>query len=106
MQGDLFSALASPRPSPVAAPVPGVEDERRRRIRVALAAYAYEVEDAPIMSDAEYDALARSIDLAVSTGHAALDAFFREHFAAHTGAWVRQHPSIERLAQIYRLMWG
>ena len=101
MQGDLFAVLAPV--SPLTAP--GVDDERRRRIRVALAAYAYEIEDAPIMPDAEYDALARSINPAVSTGHAVLDAFFRKKFQPHTGAWVREHPGRERLAQIYRLLY-
>jgi hypothetical protein len=95
IQEDLFAAVA-----------PDIEGERRRRIRVALAAYAYEIADAPIMSDADYDALARRIDPAVSTGNEPLDRFFREQFAPHTGQWVRWHPGLDRLAAIYRQHWA
>lgn len=95
MQGDLFAAL-----------VPDVQTERRRRIRVALAAYAYEIADAPIMSDADFDALARSINPATSTGNDTLDRFFREQFSPHTGQWVHKHPGISRLAEICCNVWG
>jgi hypothetical protein len=36
--------------------------EIRNRIRVAAAAYAYEVENDPILTDAEFDALCLSIN--------------------------------------------
>lgn len=79
-----------------------IEIERRNRIRVAMAAYAYELEDDPIMSDAEYDQLALRIRPQLETGHAVLDRFFREEFSPHTGLWVRNHPEKEKLKQQYQ----
>lgn len=77
--------------------------EIKRRIRVAAAAYAYEVENDPIMSDAEFDKLARSIDVTIHTNRADLDQFFRTEFSPHTGHWVHRHPEKERLAYFANL---
>ena len=46
--------------------------ETRIRIKVAVAAYAYEVMDDPIMSDAEFDRLARAIRPSVTKQTAVL----------------------------------
>ena len=79
--------------------------ECRNRIRVAAAAYAYEVENDPIMSDAEYDALAKSIRPSLHTGEPELDAFFARVFSPDTGVWVHHHPDkdgLRRVADIIR----
>jgi hypothetical protein len=80
-----------------------VEVETRNRIMVAIAAYAYEVADDPIMSDPDYDELAKKIDVSVDTGNKELDAFFREHYADYTGQWVWKHPGADRLKQLYEM---
>lgn len=82
-----------------------VEQEIRNRVRVAVAAYAYEIQARPIMSDAEYDSLARSIQPRRMTGHPLYDEFFLVHFSPHTGMWVHNHPEparLKRLADIAR----
>lgn len=79
----------------------GVNPEIRNRIRVAVAAYAYEVESDSIMSDGEFDALARTIDPEIETGNRDLDHFFWTFFEPHTGSWVREHPEIDGLRRIY-----
>lgn len=75
-----------------------IEVERRRRIRLAVWAYAYEFLDVSLVSDQRFDEEAKLVDLKVSTGHRQLDAFFRKHFQAYTGQWVRSHPDLRRLA--------
>ena len=70
------------------------------RIRVAVAAYAYEIENDPIMSDAEFDALAQSIDPKAKTPDPVMDKFFREEFDPNTGSWVHRHPNKAGLARI------
>ena len=77
-----------------------IERERRTRIRLCVAAYAYEVLSAPIMSDAEYDTLARNSDVTVQTGR--YDEWWRECYAAHTGSWVHTHPDLTGVATLYR----
>lgn len=77
---------------------PAIETERRNRIRLSVAAYAYEFLDAPILTDAEFDALAQQINPEIATGHAVLDAFFRDQFAAWTGCWIHSHPDLKGLA--------
>jgi len=78
-----------------------VEVERRNRIRLALAAYAYEFHDDPIMSDGDYDTLSLSIDPKIKTGNRRLDWFFSTRFDPSTGVWVREHPDLDRLAELY-----
>lgn len=79
----------------------GVNPEIRNRIRVAVAAYAYEIENDPIMSDADFDKLAASIDPDIETGNSDLDHFFWTFFSPDTGMWVHDHPEIEGLRRIY-----
>lgn len=86
---------------------PQVDAETRRRIRLTLAAYAYELEDNPIMSDEEYDALSKEIDLSINTRRSDLDAFFRKHFDPSTGMWIRSHPELPRVKHLYKvLLWN
>lgn len=80
--------------------------ETRNRIRVAVAAWAYEVRNDPIMSDAEFDALARSIDLGRSTQNQDMDQWFQENFNPNTGLWVYLHPDKGGLERIYRMFVG
>lgn len=71
--------------------------ETRRRIRLSLAAYTYEALMVSIMSDIEFDELARSIDLTIDTRRPDLDKWFRKNFQPHTGMWIHGHPERERL---------
>lgn len=75
--------------------------EIRNRIRLAVAAYAYEIEDNPIMPDAEFDRLAASIKPCELTGRPILDLFFLESFEPHTGIWIHDHPDLDGIARIY-----
>ena len=79
--------------------------EIRRRIRIAVAAYAYEVENDPVMPDADYDSLAREIDPDEPTGSPELDAFFIAHFEPHTGSWVHKHPHLGLLKHLYQTVY-
>jgi hypothetical protein len=79
------------------------DPEIRNRIRVAVAAYAYEVENDPILSDAEFDALCLTINPEADTGNPDTDKFFREEFDPNTGSWVHRHPNKEGLARIAAL---
>lgn len=78
--------------------------ETRRRIRVAVAAWAYEVHSDPIMTDAEFDELAKSIDVDRSTLHSDLDKWFVANFTPDTGMWVHNHPEPEGLERIYQML--
>jgi hypothetical protein len=75
--------------------------EIRNRIRVAVAAYAYEIVGDPVMSDADYDELARSIRPEEATGNRQLDLFFRVYFEPDTGMWVHHHPDKPSLHRLY-----
>lgn len=74
--------------------------QTRLRIKVSLAAYAYEILNQPIMSDGDYDRLARRIDPSKLTGNKVLDDFFRKHFKPHTGMWIHDHPDKAGLQNI------
>jgi tRNA/tmRNA/rRNA uracil-C5-methylase (TrmA/RlmC/RlmD family) len=78
------------------------ETERRRRIRVSVWAYAYEVLDVSLVSDELYDRECYLVDPKVTTGRPRLDEFFRKHFAAYTGQWVRLHPEQAKLHALTR----
>ncbi len=76
--------------------------EIRNRIRLSLAAYAYEYKDDPIMSDDEFDSLAKKINVDKSTGNRKLDNFFKKHFETDTGMWIRKHPELSKIDFIYQ----
>jgi hypothetical protein len=76
-----------------------VERERRRRIRLALYAYAYEIEAAPMVDDATFDALAQLSAPAIRTGRH--DLWWRENFDAHTAQWIHAFPDLDGIAQLY-----
>lgn len=75
----------------------GVEIERRIRIKLTLWAYAYEVHNVSLVSDAEYDAMARRSDPTIRTGR--LDDWWRDNFTPDSGMWVLQHPELHLVAQ-------
>lgn len=91
-----FDLIPEPHPDPC--------HETRRRIRAAVAAWAYEVHDDPIMSDSEFDALARSICVDRSTRRGDMDAWFLMNFNPSTGVWVHQHPEKDGLERIYQML--
>lgn len=76
--------------------------ETRNRIRVSVAAYAYEIENASIMSDAEFDSLCLEIDATIATSRAIEDEFFLTHFEPHTGSWIHKHPDLAGIKRLYR----
>lgn len=78
-----------------------IEVERRNRIRLSVAAYAYEFENDSIISDGDFDSLAETIDLQISTENEKLDEFFKAHFSPFTGQWIHDHPELEKLKTIY-----
>jgi hypothetical protein len=75
--------------------------ERKNRIRLSLAAYSYEFKADSIMSDGEFDELAKKINPKMLTGNEMLDTFFKEHFSPDTGQWIHSHPEINKIAAIY-----
>lgn len=78
-----------------------IEIETRLRIVLAVAAYAYEMANDPIMSDADFDHLARSVCLDVDTTRPDLDAWFRKSFDPSTGMWVRSHPELDKIRRLF-----
>jgi hypothetical protein len=80
---------------------PRVDLEISRRIRIAIYAYAYEFEADPIVSDAEFDDLAKLIDVDISTRRPDLDKFFREEFSDCTGQWIHKHPDLGIIKLIF-----
>lgn len=79
-------------------------EETRKRVRLTVAAWAYEKHNDPIMSDAEYDQLALSIDLRKTTSRPDLDDWWRENFNPSTGMWVFRHPEVDIVEKAYRLL--
>lgn len=86
---------------------PERQKEIKNRIKVALAAAAYEIYDDPIITDAEFDKLAREIDLTIETDRPDLDKWFKDNFSSSTGMWIYKHPELNRikgiLESVYRL---
>lgn len=81
---------------------PEINQEIKNRIKLSIAAYAYEYKSDPIMSDDDFDQLALKINPQEKTGNIKLDNFFRKHFAADTGLWVRKHPELNKLEWLYK----
>lgn len=77
------------------------ELEVRRRIRVCVGAYAYEIANKPIMSDAEWDVLAASVDRTMGTCHPLLDEFFVAEFSPMTAMWIHNHPELAGIKRIF-----
>lgn len=78
-----------------------VSKERRTRIRLSLYAYAYEYESDSLVSDEKYDALSRTVNTSIVTGHPVLDKFFKEQFEPDTGMWITKHPELDKIKRTY-----
>lgn len=78
------------------------EYQKRLRVRLCLFAYAYEYEADSLVSDHEFDRLCLLVNLDVETGNTMYDLFFKEHFLAHTGQWIRHHPERMLLVHQYK----
>jgi hypothetical protein len=78
-----------------------LEREVRRRIVLSVAAYSYEYEDESIMSDADFDKMSLEVRPKMKTGNDKMDRFFKNNFDPSTGQWIRKHPRIDRIKQIY-----
>ncbi len=78
----------------------------RQRIRVSLAAYMYEFTNDSLMTDLEFDQLAKEVyeNRGEKTGHDVLDEFFRLHFVNHSGVWIHKHPELHKLIKKYRFL--
>lgn len=69
---------------------------------MAVWAWAYEEHNESLVSDATFDEVCRQIDPKISTKNRRLDGFFKKHFDACTGQWVRLHPEKHKLDAIVR----
>ena len=78
----------------------------RIRIILSVAAYAYEYENNPVMSDQEYDALSYKVDTSIKPGRKDLDAFLLRNFEPATGMWIRLHPELLKVKQLYWELYG
>lgn len=83
-----------------------LETERRNRIRLSVFAYAYEFENVSLVTDGEFDALAKRIDVFTKTGNPVLDDFFQRKFDPNTGVWIWDHPELEKVADLYERLRG
>lgn len=76
-------------------------DEIRRRIRLSVYAYAYEMMSVSLITDQEFDDMAKTIQPEFPTGNEELDTFFRTVFSPHTGQWIHDHPGKGEIAALY-----
>ena len=75
--------------------------EIKNRIRLSVYAYAYEFMNDSLVDDAEFDRLSQEIDLTITTGNNEMDSFFAKEFIADSGMWIRKHPNLDRVKEIY-----
>lgn len=78
-----------------------VEVEIRNRIKLAIYAYAYEIECVSLVSDAEFDRLAKEIRPKMNTGNKTLDRFFATRYSPDTGMWIHTHPGRLMISALY-----
>ena len=79
-----------------------IEQEVRNRVRLSVAAYSYEYLSISVMSDNSFDTLALQINPELETGNSKLDRFFQEHFSPETGMWIRKHPELHKIINLYK----
>ena len=75
--------------------------EIKNRIRLSVYAYAYEFMNDSLVDDAEFDRLSQEIDLTITTGNEEMDSFFAREFIADSGMWIRRHPNLKRVKELY-----
>jgi len=78
-----------------------VSEEIRRRIKVSVWAYAYEFLDKSLVSDEKFDEECYRINPDLVTGNELLDTWFKTEFAPYTGSWIRNHPELDKIAELY-----
>ena len=83
---------------------PAISRETRLRILVSIYAYAYEIMADPLVSDGQFDEIAREININVDTLRPDLDAFFRAQFDPCTGSWIYRHPELSSVARMHSEM--
>jgi hypothetical protein len=77
------------------------EIERRRRIKISVWAYAYEIQDNPVVPDVLFDVECYQVNLSINTDRIDLDCWFNAYFQPHTGVWIRSHPELDKIKQLY-----
>lgn len=75
--------------------------ETQNRIKLLVASYAYEIENKPIMTDAEFDHRCKLIKLNIQTNRPDLDKWFKEYFNPCTGKWIHKYPELSKIKQIF-----
>lgn len=78
-----------------------LEIEVRRRIQIAVGAYGYEIANKPIMTDAQWDFAAATIDRHMGTCHPIMDEFFVSEFSPMTAMWIHDHPELGGIKRIF-----
>jgi hypothetical protein len=53
------------------------------------------------MSDAEFDKMCLMVNKSLDTGNKVCDSYFAEQFDASTGQWIRKHPELDKIADLY-----
>lgn len=76
------------------------EIETKKRIMVLMHAYHYEILGESVISDHDYDRLAYSIDLSISTSRPDLDAWFRANYVPDTGLWIHKYPDLKGIRML------
>lgn len=82
-------------------PRTAVEMETKRRINLALWAYAYEFKNTSLVSDAVFDIECMMVNLNLNTNRPDLDNWFRKNFTPCTGMWIRNHPELDKISELY-----
>lgn len=74
------------------------ERENRKRIKLCVYAFAYEFENTSLVPDAQFDEMARSVDLSIVTKH---QEWWRKEFNPSTGQWIHTHPNLQGIRSLY-----
>jgi hypothetical protein len=77
------------------------EVETRRRILLSLWAYAYEFEDDSLVPDHIFDSESKKVDLKIKTNNSKMDKWFAKSFDPSTGMWIKDHPELDKIKEIY-----
>ena len=85
-------------------PVWGTEVEKQTRLRIQLSiyAYAYEMADVSLISDSKFDQMCLDVKPEIETGNKKLDKFFKTQFDSSTGMWIRSHPELNNIIELYK----
>lgn len=84
-------------------PVWGTEVEKQTRLRIQLSVYAYSYEmiDVSLISDFKFDQMCKEVKPEIETGNKKLDKFFKTQFDPSTGMWIRNHPELNNIIELY-----